>query len=477
MWRGDTQQSSLLNFLSSRLSSSTNLSILPASLPSLSILFSNSLYTPLRTFARLPSSSLLTLFFSDLALSSHLTILHSYFLLGDQSFARRLREALFSPPEEREGVSIRRRRRRDQVAFGADGGELGEEREAWGAGMGINLNDRKTWPPGGAELSLMLRTTLVDSIAEVRDVVEGKEVGGERDAAMKEGEVGAWSDLEARLSFAVRDGEEEEEKRWSDPQCACSSLFVAVALLTNLARAALSALDFLYLDYKPPSPLDLVLTPSILDKYNKIFSHLLRLLRIEAVARAIWTDISKPNLPSTPSGRATTPTRTYLLDSDPVAKRKLQSLAFEARGLVGSICSFSFDAAVEGNYQLFRRAVEKVERGAAMREGRAGQGGEDEDGESWNLDSLASLHAHFLDRIQQALLLKTKQAPLLKVVQSAIFGVVLLLGRRTKEWRKKEGTEGWDSGAARREIKAMHDKLRTQASMLVRFFLCAFRWD
>ncbi len=55
-----------------------------------------------------------------------------------------------------------------------------------------------------------------------------------------------------------------------------------------------------------------------------------------------------------------------------------------------------------------------------MREGRAGRG--DEEGESWNLDSLVSLHAHFLDRIQQALLLKTKQAPLLKVVQSGIFG-------------------------------------------------------
>ena len=470
MWRADTQQSSLLDFLSSLLTSATNLTILPSSLPSLSILLTTSLYTPLRTFARLPSSSLLTLFFSDLALSSHLTILHSYFLLGDQSFARRLRESLFSPPEEREGVSIRRRRRRDQVAFGADGGELGEEREAWGAGMGIHLNDRKTWPPGGAELSLMLRTTLVDSIVEARDVVEGRETG-ERDGGAKEGEVGAWSDLEARLSFAVRDGEEEEEKRWSDPQCACS-LLAKVPTLTHLPPAALSALDFLYLDYKPHSPLDLVFTPAILDKYNKIFSHLLRLLRIEAVARAIWTDVSKPNLPSTPSGRVTTPTRVHLLDSDPVAKRELQSLAFEARGLVGSICSFSFDAAVEGNYQLFRKAVEKVQRGAAMREGRAGRG--DEEGESWNLDSLVSLHAHFLDRIQQALLLKTKQAPLLKVVQSGIFGVVLLLGRRTKEWRRREGGEGWDPGAVRREINAMHDKLRTQASMLVRsYFVCA----
>lgn len=41
----------------------------------------------------------------------------------------------------------------------------------------------------------------------------------------------------------------------------------------------LRALDFLYLDYKPPHPVDVVITPEILSKYQRIFTFLLRLMR------------------------------------------------------------------------------------------------------------------------------------------------------------------------------------------------------
>lgn len=41
------------------------------------------------------------------------------------------------------------------------------------------------------------------------------------------------------------------------------------------------ALDFLLMDYKPPPPLDVVITPDVLSKYQRIFSFILRLLRGE----------------------------------------------------------------------------------------------------------------------------------------------------------------------------------------------------
>jgi hypothetical protein len=40
-----------------------------------------------------------------------------------------------------------------------------------------------------------------------------------------------------------------------------------------------SALDFLYLDYKPPLPVAALITADILNKYQRIFNFLLRLLR------------------------------------------------------------------------------------------------------------------------------------------------------------------------------------------------------
>lgn len=187
------------------------MTILPPTAPSLPVLLSTGLFDPLRHYARLPSTSLLTLFFSDLSLTSHIDILHSFFLFGDEPFARRLRDSLFAPPEEKEGVTLRRRRRRDQKVYGDDEGELGIERETWGTGIGIHLNDRTTWPPGGAELSLTLTTALGDSITERLERMARK---GE------EPQLRAWREVEARLSFAYKQGEEEEEERkWADPQC------------------------------------------------------------------------------------------------------------------------------------------------------------------------------------------------------------------------------------------------------------------
>lgn len=39
------------------------------------------------------------------------------------------------------------------------------------------------------------------------------------------------------------------------------------------------ALDFLYMDYKPPRPLEILISSDILAKYQRMFTFLLRLLR------------------------------------------------------------------------------------------------------------------------------------------------------------------------------------------------------
>ncbi len=39
------------------------------------------------------------------------------------------------------------------------------------------------------------------------------------------------------------------------------------------------ALDFLYMDYKPPRALEVLITPEILSKYQRMFAFILRLMR------------------------------------------------------------------------------------------------------------------------------------------------------------------------------------------------------
>lgn len=146
---------------------------------------------------------------------------------------------------------------------------------------------------------------------------------------------------------------------------------------------------------------------------------------------------------------------------------------------MGSLCGFSFENVVQGNFRMFRKALSKIEREATNLERHDSTFDEESDdaGSSWNLDSLVGLHAHSLDRIHEGLLLRPKQAPLLKLVQSQIFGIVLLLGRKTKEWRRDEGRSGWDTQVVGSQVREMHDKLRTHASTLVRplpSVLCLF---
>lgn len=85
--------------------------------------------------------------------------------------------------------------------------------------MGIFVNEKGRWPPGGADLSLLLRTTLDDSIADAKEArVDCGRTLKERER--KEAEEGVWQGVEERLSFAFKQREAQvEEARWSNPEC------------------------------------------------------------------------------------------------------------------------------------------------------------------------------------------------------------------------------------------------------------------
>jgi len=49
--------------------------------------------------------------------------------------------------------------------------------------------------------------------------------------------------------------------------------------VNNVCDSAIEALDFLYMDYRPPRPLEILISPEILSKYQRMFAFILRLLR------------------------------------------------------------------------------------------------------------------------------------------------------------------------------------------------------
>ncbi|KAF8210658.1 Spc98 family-domain-containing protein, partial [Mycena galopus ATCC 62051] len=170
------------------------------------------------------SSALLSLFLSPAAplqFRPHMELLHSYLLLAAPSFKSRLAAALFSDSQGYDADELIPRSKRDRA-------------HRWPVGLSLALFERETWPPVGADLSFFLRTVIVDSF---------EMPAAERDLPSPSTRETFWVEAERRLGFAIRDlptGPGHDQ--WLNPL----------------------SLDFLYMDYKAPHPLDILITPEIL---------------------------------------------------------------------------------------------------------------------------------------------------------------------------------------------------------------------
>lgn len=176
--------------------------------------------------ADIVNNALVTLLFDELHYASHLDVLHAYWLGGDAAFSERVSAALFGvgrEDDERETGLGRRARTRARMGLagqysgsidiigGADGatGDAKPKSE-WGIALGVGLNDRQRWPPGGSEMAYALRTTLVD--AEISSAVSPDCTEEER--------YEVWEKVQDTVSFAIRPlpNDEEQRKMWMDPQ-------------------------------------------------------------------------------------------------------------------------------------------------------------------------------------------------------------------------------------------------------------------
>lgn len=291
--------------------------------------------------ARLVNKACLRLLFKEHKLPMHLSLQHRYQFFGDGIFTSRLSHALFDP--ELQTAERRKGRSRSGVA----------------GVSGLKLGYRDNWPPASSELRLALMGILSESYYNNRQA---------------EGSSSHRAELPGGLSFAIREMPEDELQRCLDPD-------------------SIEALDFLRLQYRPPPPLDVVITISSLTKYDSIFKLLLRAVRMMFVAN---------QLSGGSIGRPLHEHRTVI-----------QRFKVEAHHFVSATCGYFFDGVTE-NWAIFERKLEKIEKHLDQHDS----------GDNEGIHLLRTYHDKVLDRIMFALIIRKRQEQVMKLLEE-IFSSIL----------------------------------------------------
>jgi len=171
-----------------------------------------------------------------------------------------------------------------------------------------------------------------------------------------------------------------------------------------LNPTSIEALDFLYIDYKPPNPLNVLVTPTILSKYQRIFAFILRMMRVEHVSKAFLrmtrkhTDRLFPTLTS--------------------SNKLLLHFRFITHSFVTSLSSYIFDTAIGGNFDAF---LARLCLGTSHPLDKASKYGFSD------VFALADAHSAVLDDILSACLLRSGQRAVADLLR-AVLELVLELG-------------------------------------------------
>ncbi|KIJ67680.1 hypothetical protein HYDPIDRAFT_173488 [Hydnomerulius pinastri MD-312] len=379
---------------------------LPTITPSPSLLC-ELLFSPLSSHAASISHALLAAFLdqtSFLSIEAHLILLRSHMLLTSHSFKSRLIAALFSDADSRESHGINLLRHKSKGAPAPEQSYTGH----WAVGLAPFLMTKDTWPPTGADLSFLLRTVIVDS-QEPRDTSTS-------DAPTSTDGVHRVTDeAEFRLGFAIR--ELPGRDRWLDPLC--------------------KALDFLYLDYKVPHPLDVLIPPTLLSKYQRVFALLLRLTRVECAIRSVF--------------RLTRAKSDPILPTFSSSNKLLLQFRFVAHAFVNTLSTYLYDTAIGGNFDAF------LSRIAACRNTLNAPS------DFRDVFTLAECHSAVLDEILSACLLRSTQraaGDLLRGTLQLVLDFCVLVGD-LKDGRLQEYQ-------ATSSLEAMHAAFRKKVSTLTK---------
>ncbi|KKK20996.1 hypothetical protein ARAM_000642 [Aspergillus rambellii] len=236
--------------------------------------------------------SCLHLLFKEHKLRDHLTLQWRFQLLGDGYFTSRLSHSLFNPEME--------------------SGERKSGVVRSGVHTGLRLGSRDSWPPASSELRLVLIGILNECYgAEYADGTGNPEFDKEKE-------------LPGGLSFSIRELTEEEIVKCKNPN-------------------AIEALDFLRLQYKPSNVIESIITRRSLNKYDRLFKQLLRLLRMVSVVQGLVRDSTNRNS----------------LSGD--TRNILQKFRVDCQHFILAISDYCFHIGIGSTWQRFQETLSKIE--------------------------------------------------------------------------------------------------------------------
>jgi len=162
----------------------------------------------------------------------------------------------------------------------------------------------------------------------------------------------------------------------------------------------LEALDFLQLQYKPPFPLDAIITSSILEKYDQIFLFLLRLSRMQYISHQLFRDaVSKTS---------------YSQGIHPLSQR----FRIEAHTFITSLCNYIFPISISTPWQTLQHRLQASNASATIA-------------------SLRTQHDNALDEILEGCFLKRRQAGVLALLYGT-FETVVLFSKASRVVARRE---------------------------------------
>jgi hypothetical protein len=259
-----------------------------------------------------------------------------------------------------------------------------------GVHTGLRLGSRDAWPPASSELRLVLIGLLGDCYFSEDDPDKEKPTTPQD------------NELPGGLSFAIRELTDEEIERCRDPN-------------------AIEALDFLRLQYKPPEALEALITTKSLKRYDRLFKHLLRLLRMVSVVKGLIRD-------STNRGSISGDIRNVF-----------QKFRIDAQHFVLAISDYCFHVGIGSIWDQFQNTLTRIER--CLDRG-------DIDGTieaAHSVPRLRDFHEEILDQMLFAFFLSKRHAQAAKLLDS-IFGTILAFSPLSKAdglsglRRENEGT-------------------------------------
>lgn len=317
--------------------------------------------------SRLVNGSVLRLLFRQHNLRTHLDLQRSFHLFGNGTFTHLLSTALFDAP-----ALSTSERQRDRVIKGES--------------LGLRLDKREKWPPGGSELRLALMGILTEAHQQGASY--------EQSSHPQQTPNPRTSELPGNLSFSIRELPDALIEQIMNPH----SVF---------------ALDFLRLSYEAPRPLDVVLTPAALDRYDEVFRTLLRLLRMVHVTTCLRYKILK----------------TTISDASNVQGNEgiMKAFSNESFHFVACLASYFYDTGIGVPWTIFSTQLDSIEKELATEENEeeAGFGSRVKIG----IEGLRVLHEGCLESIRTRLLLRKKQEGLRDCIEN-------IFSRIQEVWRR-----------------------------------------